>query len=44
VTDQRPTRPPATARADGAFTRASLLLLVMLTLIAAGSVVVLLTR
>jgi hypothetical protein len=44
VTNQQPARPPATARVDGAFTRSSLFLLMVLTLIAAGSVVVLLTR
>jgi hypothetical protein len=44
VTGQRRARPPATPRDEGAFTRSSLLLLVALTLIAAESAVVLLTR
>jgi hypothetical protein len=44
VTDQRRARRPVTARDERAFTRSSLLLLVVLALIAAGSAVVLLTR
>jgi len=44
VTDHRRARPPVTARDEGAFTRSSLLLLLVLALIAAGSAVVLLTR
>jgi hypothetical protein len=44
VTDQGPAPGAATGSDDGAFTRSSLLLLLALALVAAGSAVVLLTR
>jgi hypothetical protein len=44
VTDQGPAPRPATGSDDEALTRSSLLLVLVLALVAAGSAVVLLTR